>query len=280
MTIGTFDTARTPRDDHESTQVFVCVATGDFYGMAETYVERMAGMLRQFAPAPFKLICVTDRARQLDPSIEQIDCTAWQELRARGGRATRLKLGLFNPAYIPYTEFVYLDLTLVIRASLGPLLEFSRSQETDLVIVNGWFYDGYNSCVMRIRPAGLRFIYEDFVSGREYPAKIPGDQDYITGSLRAHGVEATTFPPEQIVSFKQAIREGLGAPAAASHRIGSALIVKFHGKPKMHQIFRPWYRFFKYGLRYLGRGRLAYPFSIADLERCWSSNAPARPAEK
>ena len=46
----------------------------------------------------------------------------------------------------------------------------------------------------------------------------------------------------------------------------------------MHQIFRPWYRFFKYGLRYLGRGdRL--PLSIADLERCWSSNAPARPAE-
>ena len=122
---------------------------------------------------PFKLICVTDRARQLDPSIEQIDCTAWQELRARGGRATRLKLGLFNPAYIPYTEFVYPTFTLVIRASLGPLLEFSRSQETDLVIVNGWFYDGYNSCVMRIRPAGLRFIYEDFVSGREYPAKIP-----------------------------------------------------------------------------------------------------------
>lgn len=255
---------------------FVCVAIGDLYGMAESYVNALYQMLTRHTGRPFVLACVTDRRRTLANDIVQIDCTNWNELRARGGRATRIKLGLFNPQYVQSEDFIYLDLSVVVRASLAPLLDFAAESSAPLVIVKDWYYDGYNSSVMRIRNRSLNFIYEEFVAGVSYPGKIPGDQDFITGSVRAHGTAVDCWQADQVVSFKHAIRRGLSDPAGSRAEINDALIVKFHGRPKMHHVFNPVYRFFKYGLRYLARGQLRYPFDITELGRNWRKPATQR----
>lgn len=261
---------------------FVCVAVGDGaekrFGSADLYVDRLYNMLRRYVHQPFQLFCVTDRPRSIHGDIAQIDCSRWDELRqvlqVRGGKTTRMKLGLFNPQYMPLDEFIYLDITLVIRADFAPLLQWMDARDEDLLIAAGWRYEGYNSCVMRIRPAKLDFIYRDFCSGVIYPAQREGDQDFITGSVRAHAASVATFPSELIQSFKDLC----GAIATPSHppidAMKKAVIVKFHGKPKMHDAFGgalP--RFVKVGkVRYFAWGLWLQPRWIRELNRCWISS--------
>ncbi len=249
----------------------VCVAVGDLEGRDQLYLDRFHGMLQRHIRRPFDLTCVTDQPRKLPSSVRQIDCSDWDELRRKGGRPTRIKLGLFNPDYIAFGSFLYLDLSLVIRRNMEALLDFVDSRPEDLVIIRDWNYDVFNSSVMRIRNRSMQFIYEEFVSGIEYPYKVAGDQDFITSSCKNRGVHPALFPEDMIVSFKHVMREGKSDPAASAARVKGATIVKFHGKPKMHQVFNPLYRFFKYGIRYLRRGQFHYPFSIRELEDHWRS---------
>ena len=250
---------------------FVCVATGDLYGLADVYIDRMFGMLETHMHRPFTLSCVTDRTRNIAAAVEQIPCSSWNEFRKQGSHPTLTKLGLFNPEYVPFEDFIYFDLSLVIRSNLEAFLDYTSSREEALVIVKDWYYDGFNSSVMRIRNRPLRFIYEEFAAGKEYPAKIPGDQDYITASMRSNGVAAACFPADMVASFKMAIRLGFTQPLVAARQINAATIVKFHGNPKMHRLFSPTYRFLKYGLRYALRGQFSYPFSIQELALNWTA---------
>lgn len=110
---------------------FVCLAAGDAmdtrFGRADLYIDRLFKMLLRHVSQPFQLLCVTDKPRNVDLRITQVDCSQWTEIKtemsSRGGKATRLKLGLFNPEYITLNEFIYLDLSLVIRANFQPLIE-------------------------------------------------------------------------------------------------------------------------------------------------------------
>ena len=250
---------------------FVCVATGDLYRLAHVYIDRMFGMLETHMCRPFTLTCITDQKRNIAAAIDQLPCSSWSEFRRPGAHPTLTKLGLFNPAYVPFDDFIYFDLSLVIRANLDALLAFTWAREEALVIVKDWYYDGFNSSVMRIRNEPLRFIYDEFAAGKAYLAKVPGDQDYITASMRSNGIAAACFPTAMIASFKRTIRLGMTQPALAAKKINEATIVKFHGNPKMHKVFRPTYRFFKYGLRYALHGQPSFPFSVQELARNWTA---------
>lgn len=252
----------------------VCLALGDFYGLGDQYISRMYAMLRRHCGRPFRLICYTDRARNVPAAVEMVDCTGWRELDRSGMRATTRKLGLFNPAYVPFPEFLYLDLTLVVRSSMQPLLDFAFSSEKDLVIVDDWHHEGYNSSVMRIRPAPLHFIYDAFVAGESYPQKVAGDQDFIRSVIEKHGAQERVelFPAEQVVSYKNAVRTGRRNPAMARSMVDDAVIVKFHGQPRMHEAFDPFHYFWRIRLRDLAHGRLHSPVPTRELKREWLGN--------
>lgn len=249
---------------------FVCMATGDFHGLAEIYIARLFGMLRRHAGRDFHLSCITDRPRDIPPDIRQIDCSGWTELYRYGMRPTTAKLGLFNPAYTGLVEFIYLDLTLVIRQRMDALIDHAMHSPCDLVILKDWGYESYNSSVMRIRPQHLKFIYSAFVGGKRYPQKTQGDQDFIFAAIREHQKQSLVelFPESQVVSFKQAMRTGLQDPARSAAMVAGAVIIKFHGNPRMHRALDPVYRTLKYSLRFWLRGR-ATPFSLAALARAW-----------
>jgi hypothetical protein len=250
---------------------FVCMAAGAFYGMADTYVRRLFEMLGCHVEDSFTLICVTDRPRTIPAAIRQIDCGQWRELRRPGMRPTTLKLGLFNPDYIPAESFFYLDLTLVLMRALQPLVVFANSRPEGLVIVNDWHYPTYNSCVMRIRPATMQQVYRSFVDGDSYRQKTLGDQDFIRGAVSRYALEGEValFPASYVASFKLAVRTARAQPAAARRMIDEALIVKFHGSPRMHRALNPLYAFFKYGLGNLRYGRLGLPFSMRSIRANW-----------
>jgi len=256
---------------------FVCVATGDLYGLADRYVARLHAMLAARCPVPFTLACITDRPREIPAAIRQIDCRGWHELRRDGMRPTTIKLGLFNPAYVPDREFFYLDLTLVIRQGLGPLLAAAAARPEPLVILRDWCYDSYNSSVMRIRGGELEVVYRDFAAGVSHPQRVAGDQDFLHATIRSRGLErlVATFPPGLVASFKMAARAARRDRAASRAAIERAVIVKFHGAPKVHEVRSPWNRLVKYGLGYLPFGAWGLPFSLADLGRSWAGEPTA-----
>lgn len=256
---------------------FVCVCTGDMYGMAETYVLRLQRMISRCHSKKFILTCVTDRVRALPDDIQQIDCASWNELRREGMRPTTLKIGLFSPERLPYEDFVYLDLTLVIKSNMEPLLDFMQNSHSPLVIVRDWHYETYNSSVMRIRNRSLRFIYDAFVAGEKFKQKTLGDQDFIHGVIKSRNLDAlvSLIPDGYVCSLKQAVRTSRTDSERSRNMINEAIIVKFHGNPKMHDFFDARYRFIKYGIGHLRYLRWGLPFDARSLQKAWECNAPS-----
>ncbi len=254
----------------------VCFAFGEIHGMADTYITRLHEMLGRHCPSHFTLHCYSDRPRPALPkAIELRDCAGWHELLRADMRNTTHKLGLFNPCYVEFDAFLYLDLSVVIRRDMGPLLESAFARPEDLVIVPHWKNDGYNSSVMRIRGGGrLGAVYQAFVGGERYVQRVPGDQDFIRGVVHRYGLQAQVgqFPSGQIISFKTARQLGRRDAEAARDLFRHATIIKFHGQPKPHQALG-----MRYGLRTrwgeLLHGNLRPVIPMRALRKAWTDAA-------
>lgn len=254
----------------------VCMAYGNIE-LAELYIDRLFAMLKRNCPISFRLICYTDKPRELNPEVEQRDCSIWSEFDQKEIPAYMRKLGLFNPEYMELDEFIFLDLTLVIRKSLQELFDCAFLCPQDLVIAQDWYYNCYNSSVMRIRPHAMRFIYDAFLS-REQPLSIfHGDQDFIHFVISKQQKQncVALFHDGIIVSFKRMIKMGRRNPTLAQKIIEHATIIKFHGSPRMHQAFNPIYHFFNIRIQDLLRGKFSSPISMSELNEHWrGSSAP------
>jgi hypothetical protein len=258
--------------------VVVCLAVGEMEGMLDVYVDKLHGMLTRHCPVPFRLVCFSDRERRLPQGVELRRCDGWKELRREGMRATTLKLGLFNPAYAEWERFLYLDLTLVIRRSMGDLLSQAFTAEHDLVIVNDWYHPGFNSSVMRIRSgSAVSVIYDAFVQGERYAQRVPGDQDFINGVIASHGLQGrvSAFAPGAVESFKRLMRQGRTDPAAAREAFEASTIVKFHGAPRMQHVFDPWGYWLRVRMKELAYGQWRPVLPVASLKREWSGSLVA-----
>ena len=253
----------------------VCMAFGDF-PLAEKYINCLFGMLKQHCEQPFRLVCYTDRHRAINSEIEQRDCSAWSEFDESGTPAFMRKLGLFNPAYVEFEEYLFLDLTLIIRQSMQPLLDFAFARREDLVLVQDWHHDCCNSSVMRIRPRQMRFIYDAFVSRELLHQVLPGDQDFIHAIVATRGEHhrVALFPHGMVVSFKHTRRIGRRDPSKTRAVFEAATIVKFHGWPRMHQVFDPLHHLFRILLPDLAMGRWHRPVSPAELRELQSHWRP------
>jgi hypothetical protein len=256
----------------------VCLAVGEMDGLADLYVIRLQGMLQRHCPVPFRLVCFTDRDRALPPTIEQRRCDGWTELRREGMRPTTLKLGLFNPAYIEFERFLYLDLTLVIRRRMAPLLAEAFGTRRGLVLVDDWHHEGANSSVMGIRRGALSVVYDAFVNGECFAQRVPGDQDFINGVIAAHGLQDDVglFTGGAVESFKRLMRLARRAPEQARTALQASIVVKFHGRPRMHEVFDPWHYLLRVRLRELAHGRWQPVLPIGELQRDWCG-MPASP---
>ena len=137
-----------------------------------------------------------------------------------------------------------------MRQNMNSLLQFAFEAPQDLVLVNEWKYQGYNSCVMRIQDGALQTVYDAFIAGKSYPEQVAGDQDFIYGHIKASHLEnrVALFPAEQIISYKWTRNYSEGGAqqmARAQEIVRAATIVKFHGNPKMHHIAKRFRNIFK-----------------------------------
>lgn len=249
----------------------VCMAVGEPKEDLRLYVLRLYDMLRRHCRRPFTLYCYTDRDRAFPANIVCKDCSGWTELLRPGMRPTTKKLGLFNPDYTPFEEFLYLDVSLVIRSSMDALLDSAFGRTQSLVIVDDWFNSGYNSSVMRIRHGKLRAVYDGFVAGESFVQHVQGDQEFIYNIVTRRGLvhDVSLFPPNFVASFKRAARLCRKDAPAATAQIQNATIVKFHGRPKMEEAFSASYSLLKIRVPEILQGHWRPIFPINKLRQEW-----------
>lgn len=250
---------------------FACLAVGPAHAEATRNVLRLQAMLGRHCPRPFVLHCFTDQALDLPSPIVTHDCSGWSALKQPGMRPTTRKLGFFNPDHVPIPEFWYLDQSLVIRNDMTPLLDFADTRSEALIIVEDWHHGGYNSSVMRIRPAALRAVYDAFVNGERYVQRVAGDQEFIFNAIARHGLasEVALIPRGMVCSFKAAVRLCRRDVEAARAVILDAQIVKFHGRPKMTEAFGLKYKWTKIRPYELLQGYVKSRFPIDSLRNEW-----------
>jgi hypothetical protein len=215
----------------------VCINVGDKYG--DEYVQRLYNMCARNLSEPFQFILYRDRPHDLSPEIEQRDCSEW------GVPGWFNKIKLFDRAVLN-EDFLFLDVSQVIKSSLDPLLAFARAHpEKRLFGMRDWNYDCFGSPVMYVRPSETtQSIWNTYASGVRFPTKtaIDGDQDFIDSCIETSGMEPFVgyFPQEWFASYKLLRKAHAGSRAKATKMLADAMFVKFHGPPKMHTLLNPW----------------------------------------
>lgn len=209
-------------------------------------------MLRRHLPGAFRLVCIRDWAEPLSDSIETIDARPW----ALSGWFNKLRL--FDQEVTGDEPFLYLDLSLVIMRSLEPLLTFAANEPVPLIAVRDWHYDSLNSCAMWIRPGpATQKVWDTYAAGIRFPTRLQSDQDYVNSVLRPVPGALSYFPDETIASYKVLRKLNRESSIRAREALERAVILKFHGEPKPHQLLDR-----SHALRLAMRGALRHPRNV------------------
>ena len=210
----------------------VCINHGEEYG--DEYTNNLYSMTVRHLHQPFAFTCFTDRPRPLHPAIQQHNIAHW------GLSGWFNKLRLFDGNEMPFDSFLYLDITLIIKDSLDPLIDCVRNKP--FVVQKDWSYDCFNSSVMWItRDPVNQSVWESFAGGRKYRTRHDGDQDYINAVFREQKLLDTVayFPNGWIQSYKRLREVSAKSMVSARQELAKAIILKFHGHPKPHELLLP-----------------------------------------
>jgi hypothetical protein len=204
----------------------------------DIYVERMFRMCAKHLPTFERFTCYTDRTRHVPAEVEQIDCSRW------GLEGWWNKIRLFDREVLD-EPFLFMDLDQIILRSLDPLVTYAQ-QRTDFPIfgMTDFLYDSFGSTVLFVRPCDqTQLLWDSFARGERYeaPDRLSGDQEFIEGCLRAHGLSDSLalFPDEWFLSYKVLRKQARGQSQRAQTQLERALFLVFHGRPKPHELLQP-----------------------------------------
>ncbi|WP_172820869.1 hypothetical protein [Cyanobium sp. NIES-981] len=205
---------------------------------APVYVERLQRMLARHLPEPHRLTVLCDAANR--PAMASLG-QPHRCLEERGLQGFCSKIQLFNPALTGTEPFLYFDITLVVRASLAPLLRAAAAEPAPVIGVRDWNYPTLNSCLMQLRPGDATArVWQAYLEGEDHGTPGP-NQNFIFRVLRQHAPGALAFWPEGLVASYRGLRKRARRDDAAAERARqAACVLKFHGRPRPHEVLRPW----------------------------------------
>ena len=242
----------------------VCVNAGDKF--PDVYVQRLFNMLGRSFSRPFRLTCFSDRKRDVSNEILQVD------ISGMGITGPFNKLVLYNREVFPYDEALFMDVTLVIKDDIAPLVGFAKCLNKDLVAIRDWRRPVMNSCVQWITKSDtLNQVWEVYKSGRYPEFRTKGDQFFTYSTLFTLDLLGRIgyFPDGAIQSYKvlrEANRESL---QIFKELWAQTKVVKFHGTPRPHEIVDPWLRFWKVTAHYPRYARKDWAFLVKEVREMW-----------
>jgi hypothetical protein len=220
----------------------VTVQTGHRY--PDLWVSRLAAMVGRHLAEAHRFIVFTDRP---EPGRFSPPAADHQQLEVRDLQGGNLqgffgKLRLFDQALTGPDPFLFLDTTLVIRASLSPLVELGRDSTASVIGVRDWNYPILNSSVLWCRPdAHTQAVWTSWQDGRYAGQTFPSDQNFIFEVFRQQAPAALAYWPEGLVSSYKTLRKLASRDLlAAQQQLEASCILKFHGRPKPEEVLHPW----------------------------------------
>ncbi|WP_416409671.1 hypothetical protein [Agrobacterium rosae] len=221
----------------------VCMKWGEQFNAGHVNIL-FAGVSRHMTE-PFKFVCFTNESFGIHSEIV-IRPLPEIGLNRRGWTRCWPKLNVFDPSlFDPLEVVLFLDLDIIVQASLTPLIELVRVRR-HLIIQREWNPDvwsllplwlrpdrGAQSSVFGFRPADVGDIYSTFVAEKDTAvACFRNDQSYLTHAVK----DRSYWPSDFCVSFKRTCiwYYPLNLVFRKIKRPKKAKIVVFHGSP------RPW----------------------------------------
>lgn len=217
------------------THHIITLKWGDRYG--PEFVNRIAHSARRHTQMPLNIVCFTDDARGIDPSVEihplpEIDLppsvryTPWR------------KLSLFRPDSPLEGLGLFLDLDIVITGPLDDFFTFGN--EDQVPIIHNWvpFHKKLfrpdpqigNSSVFRFKLRESTFVWEQFLGEKDWAvANFWPPQTYLTHCIRPRMVY---WPDEWVRSFKRHCVPPFPLNWVIPPKLeADARIIAFHGRP-------------------------------------------------
>lgn len=201
------------------------------------YVNRLASSVRRHSKLPISIICFTDDAAGIDPSvaiypIPQIDLPPKEMVN--GWR----KLCLFRRDLPIHGLALFLDLDIVITGSVDDFFTFGN--DDDIPIIHNWVPwhktlfrpdpQIGNSSVFRFKLNECGFVWDQFHAEKEWAlSSFSPPQSYLTHCIRPH---MKYWPDTWVRSFKRHCVPTYPFNLVANPKLPEdARIIAFHGKP-------------------------------------------------
>ncbi|MCP9809812.1 hypothetical protein KBY58_10240 [Cyanobium sp. HWJ4-Hawea] len=220
------------------TPIIATVHVGSQY--PDQWVGKLARSVAKHVKQPHTFTIYTDKV-----AANNFECTGFshQIIKLVDIEANQLlgyfaKLRLFDQRLTGVQPFLYLDLTLVVRNSLDPLIEEGQSGQASLIGVADWNYPILNSSVLWIKPSpATQEVWTAWCEERYDKSHFPGDQNFIFKVFQdKNNEELQYWPSEWISSYKVLLKTANKNRQLAATKLNQSLILKFHGKPKMDSV--------------------------------------------
>lgn len=204
------------------------------------HVNTLYSMLSRNLKKPFKLVCITDDPRGIDPQIETLQIwPTWQEM---GGCYVRLPVFGSHMKELIGPDFFSIDLDVVIVSDITSLVEETRKSHQFKIWGDTAPFTPYNGSFFFLVTGSRRQVFERFdpiaspALGRRLKY-VGTDQAWIGACLGPH--EAKWSTADGVYSYRVHFLEG-----KRPHLQGGEKIIFFHGahdpsKPDT-QALSPW----------------------------------------
>ena len=230
-------------------QTVICIKWGTRYGV--DYVNRLASMIRRNTRRPTRIVCFTDNAEGIDPSVETAPLPPInipQRVQWLGWR----KISLWQSPLLDLEgDVLFLDLDVVITGSLDEFFDFEPGR---FCVAKNWSEPELrvgNTSVYRFPVGRMMYIFDEFNrDGERFLARYRNSQKYISGEAK----DMVFWPSQWCVSFKHSLLPPWPLNFVLTPKLPpDTKVVAFTGKPDPDEArdgrwpeVRAWKRLYKH----------------------------------
>ena len=220
----------------------ICLKHGTKYG--PEYVNNLYNMIQRHLTVPFRFVCFTENAYDLNQKIEVLSLSN-NKLSGWWWKPYLFKKGHFDNT----DTNLFFDLDMVIIKNIDNIATYLPNHFVGLQDVGRVFKRGQDrlgSAVMKWPANQYSEIWELLESTPQYATQFHGDQDYIWAF---HKDKIKFFPEKWIVSYKWEVRDRSELVRVNSRFNFDTIkdvrpdpdtsVLAFHGSPDPHEVKDP-----------------------------------------
>jgi hypothetical protein len=196
------------------------------------YVIKLAKGVRKNLSKSHRFICLTDDLDKCEAVYDDENMIQWEPL-IHNWPAWYSKAEIFRPDLNKYGRFLFIDLSSVIVGSLDEIASYASG----VCVTEDFYHGGPSQSVLSYTPKALRHVWDRWIADPDHWMKKGNSMEpphFRDQVLMSHLTDLDYWQnlyPGQVVSFKRDCEHGVP---------DNARIVKFHGRPKPHEVNKGW----------------------------------------